>query len=135
MKIEVEDLSPVKKSMSIEVPPEIVAKEARTILGNYAKKAKIPGFRPGKAPLSVVRSHFGTDVDSDVRERLISRAYVEAARSKGLRPLGDPILDDVDYEDGEALKFKTTFEVLPEFELADTLVDLLAHWRERMGSG
>jgi trigger factor len=117
MKIELNDISTVKKTMTVEVPPEIVDSERDTIVRGYAAKARIPGFRPGKAPLSVIRARFAKDIQEDVRERVLSRAYAEAAREKGLRPIADPILDEVNDEKGQPFSFKTTFEVLPEIEL------------------
>jgi trigger factor len=119
MKVEVKELSPVKRSMSIEVPPEDVERETRQVLRGYAQRAKIPGFRPGKAPLDVVRARFGDEVKEDVRERVVSRSYQQAARDHGIHPVGDPVLDEIQFDEGKPLVFKTTFEVLPEFEVKD----------------
>jgi trigger factor len=116
MKVEVQHLSPVKKSMSVEVEPEVAARELHTVLRGYASKARIPGFRPGKAPISVVRSHFGREVDEDLRERMVARYYTKAAREEGLEPLGNPVLEEVDFDEGRPFRFKTTFEVLPPVE-------------------
>ena len=117
MKIDLTDLSPVKKRMSVEVAPEAVEKEAKGLLAEYRKKARVPGFRPGKVPLSVIRSRFSGQMEEDLRERVVSTSFRSAAEEKGLRPLGDPALEDVTHEDGEPLCFKTTFEVLPKIEL------------------
>ena len=117
MKIELNDISTVKKSMTIEVPPEVVDTERDRIVHGYAAKAKIPGFRPGKAPMAVIRARFAKELKEDLRERVLSRAYAEAAKEKGLRPITDPILDEIHDEEGQPFKFKTTFEILPEIEL------------------
>ena len=117
MKIELSDVSAVKKIMTVEVPPEIVEKERDSVVRGYAKKASIPGFRPGKAPHSVIRTRFARELREDVRERVLTRAYAEAAKEKGLRPITDPIVDEVHDEEGQPFRFKTTFEVLPEIEL------------------
>lgn len=117
MKIEVTDHSPVKKTMSVEIDAQALQSETDEVVRDYARKARIPGFRKGKVPLSIVRSRFSKEVEEDVRERVISRAYREATEAKGLTPLGSPTLDDLSHEAGEPLKFKTTFEVLPEIEL------------------
>lgn len=116
MKVEVTDLSPVKKSMSIEVDPDEVRKETEKVVRGYAQKARVPGFRAGKVPLDIVRKRFAKEVDEDVKERLVSRSYHDAAHEKGLHPLGDPVLEDLTWEDGKPLSFKTTFEVMPKFE-------------------
>lgn len=121
MKVEVEDISAVKKSMSVEVGPDEVAKEVDAVVRGYARQAKLPGFRPGKAPLSLIRKKFGDEIRSEVRDRVMSRTFRAAAAERGLRPLGDPVVDEVDEtaaEDGP-FRFKTTFEVLPKIELAD----------------
>ena len=119
MKIDVTDLSPVKKSLSIEIGADIIEREAKSVLGNYARKAKIPGFRPGKAPLSVIKTRFKQEVEEDVRERVMTRYYQKATQEKGLVPLGEPVVDDFDFKEGEPMRFKTTFEVLPKVELKD----------------
>ena len=116
MKIDLTDLSPVRKRMSVEVDVEDVERETRAVLQGYRKKARIPGFRPGKAPLSVVRSHFTKELEEEVRERVLSSSFLEATREKGLEPIGDPALEDVSHEEGQPLTFNTVFEVLPEIE-------------------
>jgi trigger factor len=119
MKIDLTEVSPVKRRMEIEVDAGEVARETDTVLRDYARKAKVPGFRPGKVPLSVIRARFAREVEEDVRERVVQRFYQEAAREKDLRPLGDPVLEEVEHVAGEPLRFKTTFEVLPEVEVKD----------------
>jgi len=117
MKIELNDVSAVKKIMTVEVPPDVVDEERNSIIKGYRAKARIPGFRQGKAPTSVIRTRFAKELREDVRERVLTRAYSEAAKEKGLRPIADPVLDEVHDEDGKPFTFKTTFEVLPEIEL------------------
>ena len=119
MKIEVTDLSPVKKTLAVEVDVEEVSKETAAVLRRYAGQVRLPGFRQGKAPVDMVRKRFAKEIDDDVRERLISRLWREATSEKGLVPLGDPVLDDLKHEHGMPFQFKTTFEVLPKFEVKD----------------
>lgn len=119
MKIDLTDISPVRKRMSIEVAAEDVQRETDSILKGYRQKARIPGFRQGKAPLDVVRAHFAEELKEDVRDRIVSTSFHEAAREKGLEPLGNPALEDISFEDGQPLVFKTVFEVLPHIELKD----------------
>lgn len=114
MKIEVTDLSPVKKTLSVEADPDEVAQETEAVVRRYAGQARIPGFRPGKAPIEVIRRRFAKEIQEDVRDRLISRLYSSATREKGLRPIGDPVLEDLNHDPGTAFRFKTTFEVFPE---------------------
>ena len=114
MKIELNELSPVKRTMSVEVEPDVVAAETERVVRRYAGKARIPGFRPGKAPLSVVRFRFRKDIEEDVKDSLLSRLYGEAAKEKGIAPIGDPALDEVVFEEGKPFRFKTSFEIRPE---------------------
>ena len=114
MKVELTDLSPIKKSLTIEADPEDVERETEAVLRRYAGQVRIPGFRPGKAPLDLVRSRFGDQIHEDVRERLVGRLYAEATREKNLRPLGEPALEEISDQGETPLRFKTTFEVLPE---------------------
>jgi trigger factor len=113
---DLQDLSPVKKRLSVEVDADEVERETEGVLRGYRARAKIPGFRPGKAPMSVIRSRFGKDAEEDVRERIVARYFLESARERGLEPLGNPALDEIHYEKGESLRFQTTFEVLPAIE-------------------
>ena len=119
MKIELTDLSPVKKTMEIEADAEDVSKETEDVLRRYASQVRLPGFRQGKAPIGMIKKRFAKEIDDDVRERMISRLWREATREKGLMPLGDPQLEDLKHEEGMPFRFKTTFEVLPQFSVKD----------------
>lgn len=119
MKVELKDLSPVKKSLSIEAESEEIVRETDEVVRRYARQARIPGFRPGKVPLELVRSRFSKEIEDDVRERLVTRLHQEATRERGIEPLADPVLDDITFESGKALRFRTTFEVRPEFSLKE----------------
>jgi trigger factor len=119
MKIEITDLSPVKKSLAVEVDAEEVSKETEAVVRRYTGQVRLPGFRQGKAPIDLVRKRFAKEIDDDVRERLITRLWREATSEKGLIPLGDPVLEDLKHEHGMPFGFKTTFEVLPQFTVKD----------------
>jgi trigger factor len=117
MKIELTDSSPVKKILEIEIDAEAVTKETESVIKSFAAKAQIPGFRPGKAPHSVVRSRFAKEIKDDVRERLVARSFHEAAKDHNFKPLGNPALEEISDDNDGPLRFKTSFEVLPEIEL------------------
>jgi trigger factor len=119
MNVDLEDLSTVKKRLSIEVPLEGVEQETEGVLRSFRKKARIPGFRPGKTPASVIRSRFSKEIREEVKENLIRTSFTNAARERGLKPIADPALEEITFEDGQPLSFKVTFEVLPEFEVKD----------------
>lgn len=116
MKIDLNDVSPVKKEMSVEVAPEDVERETASVLASYRAKTHIRGFRPGKAPMSLIRARYAKELEQDVRERVVSSSFLRAAREKGLEPLGHPSLEEVRHEAGQPLSFRTTFEVLPRLE-------------------
>ncbi len=116
MKVEIKEVSPVKRTMSVEVDAETVARHADEVLGGYSRQAKIPGFRPGKAPRAVIKKRYAKQLEEDIREQVVTKAYRDAAVEHKIQPLGDPLLDKVEYKEGESLRFTTTFEVLPEFE-------------------
>ncbi|MBZ5639832.1 MAG: trigger factor [Acidobacteriia bacterium] len=113
MKVEVTDLGPVKKSLSFEVEPDEVARETDEVVRRLAARVRVPGFRAGKVPLGVVRTRFAKEVEEDVRDRLIARLHAEAARDKGLKPLGEPVLEQLSHDKDGPLTFRTTFEVAP----------------------
>jgi trigger factor len=116
MKIEVTDHSEVKKTMSVEVDADVVAAETERVVRRYSRQVRIPGFRAGKAPISLVRSRFAKEIEDDVRDTLIGKLYGEAAKERGFRPIGDPVLDEVSHETGQPFRIKTTFEIAPDIE-------------------
>ncbi len=118
MKSVVEDISSVKKKINIEVDPDYVSKEMDKALSDVAKKAKIPGFRPGKAPKTVVEKHYGEEVRSEVMQRLISESYLRALEENKLSPVQMPAIDTVStLAKGSPLSFTATVEVRPKIEL------------------
>lgn len=119
MNVELEDISTVKKRLSIEVPLDEVTQESEDVLRSFRKKAQIPGFRPGKVPASVIQSRFAKEMREEVRESLIRSSFVKAAKERGLNPIADPAVEEVRFDEGEPLSFKVLFEVLPVFEVKD----------------
>jgi trigger factor len=118
MKVAVENISPVKKKLNIEIAPDYVAKEMDKAISDVAKKAKIPGFRPGKAPKAIVEKHYGEEVRSEVMNRLISDSYLRALQEHNLNPVDVPAIDNVSsLAKGSPLSFTATVEVRPNIEL------------------
>ncbi len=118
MKVAVEDISPVKKKLNIEIAPDSVLKEMDKAISDVAKKAKIPGFRPGKAPKAIVEKHYGEEVRSEVMNRLISDSYLKALEEHSLSPVDVPEIDNVSsLAKGSALTFTATVEVRPNIVL------------------
>jgi trigger factor len=118
MLLNYEDLSPVKKSVEVEIPADLISNEAKRVTTEFTRQAKLPGFRPGKVPLSVVRQRFAKEIQEEVVSRLLSRSFRDAISEKGVEPVGDPQLQHVDaYIEGAPIKYKAEFEVKPKIEL------------------
>ena len=119
MKIELKDLTPVRKQMVVEVEADEVAREHGAVLRRFVSQVRLPGFRPGKAPASLVRTRFAREIEEDVRDRLLSRLYRAATEEKGLHPLGEPVLEKLIHEEGQPFRFEASFEVLPTFTVKE----------------
>jgi trigger factor len=119
IRAELEDITGVKKKLIVEIPAEVASEEFERLSQDYKKYAKLPGFRPGKAPLSLIKRRFASDIRQEVLKKLIPESLEEALRAEGLRPLGYPNLENVKAEEGEPLAYEALFEVRPEVELPD----------------
>jgi trigger factor len=113
MKVDIEDVSTVKKIVHVEIPEEEVALELNKAYKTLKNNVKLKGFRPGKAPLSLLEKRFGKEVETDVSGQLIQTSYPEALDKAELRPLGEPVLDRADLKKGQPYKYSATVEVRP----------------------
>ena len=104
----------VKREISVEIPADEVARETETIVQKYQKVARLPGFRPGHVPASIIKQRFKEDLKSDVVEALVPRYFRKEAEKQGLIPVSQPQVTDLHIHDGEPLRFKASFEVMPE---------------------
>jgi trigger factor len=103
------------REVTVEAPADEVAKTFRSVLKRYQKLARIPGFRPGKVPDSVLRSRFAGALREDVVEALVPEHFRAAIAQQGLRPVGQPQVAELQLEEGKPLVFKAVFEVAPQF--------------------
>lgn len=108
-----------KKEMVIEIPFDVVQREADSVAGQFAKRARIPGFRPGHAPTSIVRRHFRDDIRSEVAQTLIPRFFETKVKDQKWEIVGQPRFEDLKFEEDQPLTCKATFEIYPDFELKD----------------
>jgi trigger factor len=106
------------REVEIEVPADEVTKAFRTVTRRYQKQARIPGFRAGKVPESLIRSRFADGLRQDVVESVLPTHFREAIDKAGLKPISQPQVTDLHLEDGQPLKFKAVFEILPQFSIA-----------------
>jgi len=108
-----------RHSLEISVPAEEVASETGRVVADIQKRAKLPGFRPGKAPAGLIRKQFGGDIRQQVLENLIPKFLQQQVEAENLNVVGRPDITDVHFHDDEPLKFKAEFEVVPEIELKE----------------
>jgi trigger factor len=106
------------REIEVEAPAEEVSQTYRTVIKRYQKLARIPGFRAGKVPESLIRSKFARELRQEVMEALVSKRFQLALEEQKVRPVSEPQLLDLQLADGQPLRFKATFEVLPEFDVA-----------------
>ena len=101
----------------MEIPVEEVTRETNSLIQKYQKLARIPGFRRGHVPASVIRQRFAEDLKSDVVEALVPRYFRKEADKQGLIPVSQPQVTDLHLKDNEPLTFKASFEVMPEIKV------------------
>ena len=104
----------VKREISVEIPAEEVAREMEVIIQKYQKVARLPGFRSGHVPASIIKQRFKEDLKSDVVEALVPRYFRKEAEKLGLIPVSQPQVTDLHIHDGEPLRFKAKFEIMPD---------------------
>lgn len=115
-----EDLSPVQKSIEVEIPADLISNEANRVTSEFSRHAKVPGFRPGKIPASVVRNRFAKEIEEEVVSRVLNQSFFQVVKEKGLEPVGDPQVEHLDpFIFGAPMKFKAKFEVKPVIELGE----------------
>ena len=108
-----------KREIELEIPAENVQKATEKVARDIARVARVPGFRPGKAPVTLIRRRFAEDIQGEVVQSLVPEYLEKALDEKKMIPVTRPEVDQVQFKEGEPLKFRAVFEVLPEFELGD----------------
>ncbi len=119
MQVTVEDVSSVKKILHIEVPENVVVRELNNAYSNLKKTAKVKGFRPGKAPRSVLERLFKKDVHGDVSSKLLQDSFVEALKETELNIIGNPKIEPSQLEENGPYKYEATVEIRPEIDDID----------------
>jgi trigger factor len=116
VKTEFAELSETKKSVAVEIPSDIVDAQIDRVARSYSRQARIPGFRQGKVPPTLIKKRFREQILHDVAHDLIPRAIDEVLRERGLEPVDTPDVKDVTIDEGQALTFTATFETLPPID-------------------
>jgi trigger factor len=119
MKTEFADVNATRKTVRVEIPTEVVDGEIDRIARDYSRRARVPGFRPGKTPPRVIKQRFKNEILHDVAHDLIPRAVDDALREKGLEAVDTPDVRDVTIEEGHPLTFTASFDTLPPFDPGD----------------
>ncbi len=113
----VEDINATKKRLRIEIPSDVIEKEIASSVERLRQRVKIPGFRPGKAPINLLEKRFGKEIESEVLEKIIPEYYTMAIKESELNPVDLPVLDEeVDFKRKSSLNLSFTIEVLPKIE-------------------
>ncbi|PYR24216.1 MAG: trigger factor [Acidobacteria bacterium] len=119
MKTEFVDVNETRKNVRVEIPTDVVNAEIDRIARDYSRKARIPGFRPGKAPARVVKQRYKDQILHDVAHDLIPRAVDDALRERGVEPVDTPDVRNVTIEEGQPLTFTASFDTVPTFDPGD----------------
>src|SRR6201988_2292368 len=106
-----------RRELELEIPAEDVSKATERVAKEIARVAKVPGFRPGKAPVSLIKRRYADDIKGEVLQSLVPEKVEKAVAEQKLSPVSQPQVDKLDFNEGQPLKFRAVFEVLPEFEL------------------
>jgi trigger factor len=108
-----------RRELELEIPAEEVTKKIENVAKEFARIANVPGFRRGKAPVSLIRRKFADDIKAEVLQSLVPERVEQAVAEQKLTPVSQPQVDKLDFNEGQPLKFRAVFEVLPEFELGN----------------
>jgi trigger factor len=108
-----------RRELDLEIPAEEVTKATERVAKEFARVARVPGFRPGKAPVSLIRKRFAEDIKGEVLQSLVPERVEKAVNEQKLTPVSQPQVEKLDFAEGQPLKFRAVFEVLPEFELGN----------------
>ena len=119
MKTELVDVNETRKNLRVEIPQDTVDAEIDRVARDYSRRARVPGFRPGKAPARVIKQRYKDQILQDVAHDLIARAVDDALRERGVEAVETPEIRDVAVDEGQPLTFTASFDTLPTFDPGD----------------
>jgi trigger factor len=119
LKVEYIEETSVRKALTFEIEPDVVQAEIDKRAKELARKVRLPGFRPGKTPVDVVKKRFHSEIVGEAAEAIVNKVVFDELEGRGLRPLAAPKVEDVQLEEGRPMTFKAVFETLPLVELPD----------------
>ena len=119
MKADLVDISECKKNLDIEIPQDVVDQEITSIAREYSRQVRVPGFRPGRAPLGIIKTRYREEILGKAFQNLIPKYFTEAARERKLALADEPRFENIDYSTGQPLRFKAAFEVYPQIDITN----------------
>ncbi len=119
MNVTVENLGPCKKLLRVEIEVQKVDEAFDEVAKDFQKHARLPGFRPGKAPKDMVLKKYEADIQDEVKRKLISNSYHTAVKNEKLTVVGTPDVEEIQFSKGQPLQFAATIETAPDFELPE----------------
>ncbi len=119
MNVTVEDLGPCKKLLRVEVEPAKVEEAFVEIATGFQREARLPGFRPGKAPKDMVAKRYEKEIQDEVKQKLINEGFRKAVKDNSYNVVGRPDVEEIQFGRGQAMQFAVTTEVAPQFELPE----------------
>ncbi len=108
-----------RRELDLEIPADEITKQTEKVAKEFARMARVPGFRPGKAPITLIKKRFAEDIKGEVLQKLVPEHVEKAVAEQKLTPVSQPQVDKLEFTEGQPLKFRASFEVLPEFSLAN----------------
>lgn len=119
MKVQIEEISGVKRKVQVELPAEMVSEKLEQAYKDVGKNAHLRGFRPGKAPRAILERYFGQHIKDQVSSELIEESFGKIISEHDLRAVGRPAVEEVDLKPGQDMRFTVTVEVIPSIDLKD----------------
>jgi len=121
LKFTVSEPKPWKRILDIEVPSDVVQGELNSTFRRYQKEIRMPGFRQGKVPLDVLKARYGDEIRAEVIERLIPEYLQQAGKEAEIKPISSPVIENLNFDTGEDLRFRAVIEIKPAIELKDCM--------------
>jgi trigger factor len=119
MKSNIKILSKCKREIELDIAADEVMKEFDRVVAQFSSRAKIPGFRPGKAPIDIVKQKFYPEIKESLINSLVPKALSDELKTQNLNPVAMPIVNDLHFKEGQPLRLRAQFEVWPEFNLPE----------------
>src|SRR5215471_17208842 len=113
------DASTCRRELELEISADEITKASERVAKEFGKVARVPGFRPGKAPISLIKRRFAEEIKSEVLQNLVPETVEKAVAEQKLTPISQPQVDKLEFHDGQPVKFRASFDVLPEFALSN----------------